>query len=64
MGFVFKDDAVAHVTIARVKDAKRPLPLVEVAPAAVEVQRLALFESIPDPARKTSRYEIVAAAAL
>ncbi|HZV76403.1 MAG TPA: RNA 2',3'-cyclic phosphodiesterase [Candidatus Babeliales bacterium] len=64
MGFEFKEDAVAHVTIARVKEAKRPLPLVEVAPTAVEIQGLALFESLPDPARKTSRYEIVATAAL
>ncbi|MGB8908242.1 MAG: RNA 2',3'-cyclic phosphodiesterase [Candidatus Cybelea sp.] len=58
LGFDFKDDAVAHVTIARVKESKRPLPLVEFPPILVEVERLTLFESLPDPSRKTSRYEV------
>jgi 2'-5' RNA ligase len=60
LGFEFHNDAVAHVTIARVKESTRPLPLVEFAPIAVDIQELALFESLPDPANKTSRYEIIA----
>jgi len=63
-GFEFDRDPVAHVTIARVKDPRRPLPLVDVMPIALRVTELALFESIPDPARDTSRYEIVATASL
>lgn len=62
LGFEFNDDPVAHVTIARVKDSKRPLPMVEFAPISVDVDELALFESLPDPAKKTSRYEIIATA--
>jgi RNA 2',3'-cyclic 3'-phosphodiesterase len=63
-GFEFKNDAVAHVTIARVKESRRPLPLIDVAPIPLEIRALALFESLPDPARKTSRYETVAIAPL
>lgn len=64
LDFEFKNDPVAHVTIARVKEPKRPLPLVEFAPIAMEIQELALFQSLPDPANKTSRYEIIARAKL
>lgn len=60
LGFEFKDDPVAHVTIARIKESKRPLPLVEFAPIPLDVQELSLFESLPDPANKTSRYKIIA----
>lgn len=60
LGLEFKDDPVAHVTIARVKESKRPLPLIEFAPIAVDIQALSLFESLPDPANKTSRYETIA----
>jgi len=63
LGFAFESDAVAHVTIARVKAPKIPLPLVEFAPIVLEIRELALFESLPDPARNTSRYEVVARAA-
>jgi RNA 2',3'-cyclic 3'-phosphodiesterase len=63
-GFEFKNDAVAHVTIARVKESRRSLPLIELAPIPLEIRELALFESLPDPARKTSRYETVATAPL
>jgi 2'-5' RNA ligase len=59
LGFDFKNDAVAHVTIARAKESKRPLPSIEFAPIPLEIGTLALFESLPDPARKTSRYEVV-----
>jgi len=62
LGFDFNDDPVAHVTIARVKESKRPLPSVEFAPIPLKIAALALFESRPDPERKTSRYAIVATA--
>jgi 2'-5' RNA ligase len=58
LDFEFKDDAIAHVTIARVKESKRPLPLLEFPPVRIEVEALTLFESLPDPSRKTSRYEV------
>ncbi|MBV9233863.1 MAG: RNA 2',3'-cyclic phosphodiesterase [Candidatus Eremiobacteraeota bacterium] len=61
-GFAFAGDAVAHVTIARVKPPQRPLPLVDVSPITLQVERLTLFESLPDPAHRTSRYETVATA--
>ncbi|HZZ01247.1 MAG TPA: RNA 2',3'-cyclic phosphodiesterase [Candidatus Baltobacteraceae bacterium] len=56
LGFRFKDDAVAHVTVARIKDLRRPLPLVGVAPATLRVSTLTLFESLPDKEKNTSRY--------
>ncbi len=59
LGFDFKNDAVAHVTIARVKAPNRPLPLIEFPPIGLRVERLALFESLPDRANNTSRYETV-----
>jgi 2'-5' RNA ligase len=62
LGFAFESDAVAHVTIARVKAPQKTLPLVEFAPIVLEIRELALFESLPDPARNTSRYKIVARA--
>ncbi len=64
MGFSFDADAVAHATIARVKAPAQPLPLVDVPPVALQVERVALFESLFDPARNTSRYETIATAAL
>ncbi len=64
LGFSFKDDAVAHVTIARVKDAHRPLAAIEFDPIPVEVDRLTLFESIFDPKANTTRYEIAESAPL
>jgi 2'-5' RNA ligase len=64
LGFEFRDDAVAHVTIARVKEHTHSLPLIEFAPISLETRSLVLFESLPDPAHKTSRYEITATASL
>ena len=54
-GFEFDRDPVAHVTIARVKDPRRPLPLVDVMPIASPRHRggRALNRS-PNPARDTS----------
>lgn len=57
LGFTFKDDAVAHVTIARVKEGRRPLPSLEFAPIQIGIERVTLFESIFDAAQNTSRYE-------
>lgn len=57
LGFEFGNDAVAHVTIARVKPPHRPLPLIEFPPIPLRIDRLTLFESLPDKARNTSRYE-------
>ncbi|HET6276566.1 MAG TPA: RNA 2',3'-cyclic phosphodiesterase [Candidatus Cybelea sp.] len=62
LDFEFDKDAAAHVTLARVKESRQPLPLVEFAPIRLEIRELALFESLHDPARNTSRYEIVARA--
>jgi len=64
LGFSFKDDSVVHVTIARVKEPRRALPLIDVTPARLVLGELALFESIFDKERNTSRYEIRARAAL
>jgi 2'-5' RNA ligase len=64
LGFPFEKDAVAHVTIARIKDPKRPLALVEFAPIRLAIERVTLFESLFDKTQSTSRYEIVATASL
>jgi 2'-5' RNA ligase len=64
LGFTFAEDAVAHVTIARVKEPKRPLPLVDLAAITMQLKSLALFESLPDPANRTTRYETMARAPL
>ncbi len=58
LGFPFRGDPVAHVTIARVTDPRGPLPAVEFAPIALRVNSLTLFESIFDPEAKTTRYEV------
>ncbi|HEY1881865.1 MAG TPA: RNA 2',3'-cyclic phosphodiesterase [Candidatus Cybelea sp.] len=58
LGFTFEEDPVAHVTIARVKEASRPLPLIEVTPFTLEVRTISLFESIFDAKANTSRYEV------
>ena len=64
LGFEFTNDSVAHVTIARVKAPNRPLPLIEFPPISLPMDRLTLFESLPDRANNTSRYERVESAAL
>lgn len=58
-GFIFENDPVAHVTIARVKSPERALPLVEFAPVPIDVKEIVLLESIFDKAANSSRYEIV-----
>ncbi|MBV9402697.1 MAG: RNA 2',3'-cyclic phosphodiesterase [Candidatus Eremiobacteraeota bacterium] len=62
-GFEFKDDPVAHVTVARVKVARRPLlGVADFSPVAVKVSALTLFESLP--AGGTTRYEVRTSAPL
>jgi 2'-5' RNA ligase len=64
--FSFQDDAVAHVTIARVKGGARtgPAPAIDVEPIPIPIIELALFESIFDPNRRSTRYEIVSRSSL
>ncbi|HET6894364.1 MAG TPA: RNA 2',3'-cyclic phosphodiesterase [Candidatus Baltobacteraceae bacterium] len=62
VGFSFDKDAVAHVTIARIKGARGHLPLIDVPPMHVHVTDIVLFESLP--AGPTTRYEVLARAAL
>lgn len=63
LGFSFEDDAVAHVTIARIKGGgTHPVPLLEPARTQIEVARIALFESLSDGS--ATRYEIRARAPL
>lgn len=67
IGFAFTEDAVAHVTIARVKSddaARRPPPQISLTPIRIDVREFALFESIFDPPAQTTRYEIRARAPL
>lgn len=64
LGFTFNDDPVAHVTIARVKDPRRPLPLVTMDAVTSTIRCVTLFESIFDPAINTSRYVIAGGAEL
>ena len=56
LGFSFDIDAVAHVTIARVKGGRAHLPMLDVAPMQVHVTDIVLFESLP--AGRTTRYEV------
>lgn len=57
LGFTLEDDAVAHVTIARVRGHghPRPLPSLDVESISMHVGRIVLFESLPDAT--TTRYE-------
>ncbi|HTX59077.1 MAG TPA: RNA 2',3'-cyclic phosphodiesterase [Verrucomicrobiae bacterium] len=64
LGFTFEGDAVAHVTIARVKEPVRPLPAIDVAPFHVAVDAAVLLESFFDAAANTSHYTVVATAPL
>ena len=57
MGFTFVEDAVAHVTVARVKGGSgRPLPLLDIAAMELPVSTIVLFESLPD--KQTTRYVV------
>jgi RNA 2',3'-cyclic 3'-phosphodiesterase len=57
LAFDFKDDAVAHVTIARVKGGSpRPLPMFDLVPHLMTVREIVLFESLP--AENTTMYVV------
>lgn len=56
LGFSFNKDAVAHVTLARVKGGRAHLPVLDVTPMKLAVRSVTLFESIP--AGQTTRYEV------
>lgn len=56
LGYNFDKDAVAHVTLARVKGGHGHLPMLDVRPMHLHVTHIALFESIP--AENTTRYEV------
>ena len=62
MGFSFTQDAVAHVTIARVKEGRAHLPMLDIRPVRMRVSHISLFESLP--AARTTRYEVRDRAAL
>ena len=64
LGFAFDGDPVAHVTLARVKNASRPLPVVEFAAIPVRIDEVRLFESLFDKAANTSRHETLASVPL
>lgn len=57
LGFEFKDDAVPHVTLCRLKNASQPLPPVTIsAPTTVAIDHLTLYQSLPDG--RTTRYAV------
>lgn len=62
LGFSFDKDAVAHVTLARVKGGRAHLPMLEIPSMHLHVTKIALFESLP--AGPTTRYEVRDRAAL
>ena len=63
LGFAFDKHAVAHVTIARTKEPRAPLPMLDaIDPIPLHVKRVALFESLPDST--TTRYEVLSHASL
>lgn len=63
LGFTFDKDALAHVTVARIKEPRRPLPMLDgIEPVEQRVASIALFDSIPD--RGTTRYEVLKRAEL
>lgn len=57
LGFSFDKDAIAHVTIARVKGGRAHLPMLDIKPMHLHVTKIALFES--HPAGTTTRYEVL-----
>jgi 2'-5' RNA ligase len=57
LGYVCDDDAVPHVTIARVPEKnRRPMPRIEIEPIAVAIGSLRVFESVPHEGR--TRYVV------
>lgn len=62
LGFSFDKDAIAHITIARVKGGRAHLPMLDIQPMHLHVTKIALFESLP--AGPTTRYEVLHRASL
>ncbi len=62
LGFTFGKAAVAHVTIARIKNNHEHLPMLQISAMRLNVNALTLFESLPDA--RTTRYEVRAHATL
>lgn len=62
LGVSFEKDALAHITLARVKGGDAHLPQLDVKPMNLQVNALTLFESIPYS--RTTRYEVRARSAL
>lgn len=62
LGFTFTQDAVAHVTIARVKEGRAHLPMLDMEAVRMRVAHISLFESLRDA--RTTRYEVRDRAAL
>ena len=56
LGFRFDKAAVAHVTLARIKEGRAHLPMLDVKPVRLHVKHVTLFESLP--AGRTTRYEV------
>ena len=56
LGFTFEKNAVAHVTIARVKGGDAHLPMLDVKPMNLAVRELTLFESIPAGRQPVTRF--------
>ena len=56
LGFTFKDPAVAHVTLARIKEGRQPIPtILDFPPIEIPIGALTLFDSMPD--KTSTRYE-------
>ncbi len=63
LGFAFKTDAVAHVTLCRLKHSDAPLPhIADFSPIDVSVREITLFQSLQ--AAHTTRYDILQRAPL
>ncbi len=63
LGFAFKTDAVAHVTLCRLKHSDAPLAQIsDFSPIGVSVREIALFQSLQ--AAHTTRYHILQRAPL
>jgi 2'-5' RNA ligase len=56
LGFQFDKAPVAHVTLARIKEGRAHLPMLDVRPVHLRVKHVTLFESLPTG--RTTRYEV------
>lgn len=56
LGFELRKDALAHVTLARIREDRTRVPLIDIKPIRIDVRELTLFESLPGG--RTTRYEV------